>query len=184
MSITLPQAITRIDEGAFEECVNLKEITLPDNIKTINVSTFDGCSNLSSINIPSKVTSIKNYAFKDCKGLINLDIGSKVRSLGLCYRSVPLDQAQYGQTIIRGNETFAGCDNCTFTVHNNKLKSLLLRDGILEQQIVKAENYVDDSSDSEEEIYILTNTSVTCRSEIDDYFASEDSDMDDFNDMQ
>lgn len=155
-SITLPQAITRIDEGAFEECVNLKEITLPDNIEKIDVNTFAYCSNLSSINIPSEVTSIKNCAFKNCKGLIKLDIGSQVRSIGSYYKSVPLDQAQYGRTVIRGNETFAGCNNCTFTVHNNRLKSLLLRDGILEQQIVKTEDYVENASASEDRIYVIT----------------------------
>ncbi|MDR2130427.1 MAG: leucine-rich repeat domain-containing protein, partial [Odoribacteraceae bacterium] len=50
-------------------CISLTSITIPNSVTRIEDGTFSSCSALSSITIPNSVTSIRWYAFQGCKQL-------------------------------------------------------------------------------------------------------------------
>ncbi len=80
-SIRIPETVTIIGEGAFQDCVNLESVNLPSNIKKILSYTFCGCKNLKEITIPAKVTYIGEEAFADCVACESIVIPASVTKI-------------------------------------------------------------------------------------------------------
>ena len=80
-SVTLPNCVTSIGEGAFEKCSSLSSITIPESVTSIGDFAFNYCSDLTYIAIPNSVTSIGNYAFSGCSSLTSVDIPNSVTSI-------------------------------------------------------------------------------------------------------
>ena len=66
-SITLPEYITYIREGAFAGCSALERIDLK-NIMHLGEGAFEQCTGLQAVEIPS-ITMLYPRTFKDCSGL-------------------------------------------------------------------------------------------------------------------
>ena len=64
--IEIPEGTYMIENGAFENCVNLESVVIPDTVTRIEDSAFKGCRKLRSIVIPSSVTYIGSFVFQDC----------------------------------------------------------------------------------------------------------------------
>ena len=74
--------VTRILDGAFENCLNLQKVVLPETINKIDARAFYGCEELQTINLPDTITSIGEYAFYNCQKLsIELVIPSGVTTI-------------------------------------------------------------------------------------------------------
>ena len=93
--VNIPETITSIKgpmntvgtyykDGAFYNCISLKEIQLPSKLNEIGNCSFYNCSGLvNNLAIPSTVTSIGDEAFYQCEGLSgNLNIPNSVTSIG------------------------------------------------------------------------------------------------------
>lgn len=73
-SITIPSQIdnrdvTRIADGAFENCTDLKDLINWADIEYIGANAFKGCKSLKDISIPGETTFIGESAFEDCTSL-------------------------------------------------------------------------------------------------------------------
>lgn len=98
-SITLPEGITKIEEGVFSNCTWLEEVVIPSGVTSIGKQAFDGCSALKSIAIPDTVTSIGEKAFCNCTELT--------------YIKIPAN------TIV-GKEAFVGCEKLKIAYETEK----------------------------------------------------------------
>jgi len=91
-SITIPNSVTSIGEGAFAKCDGLTSIVIAkgnskydsrDNcnaiIETETNSLIAGCKNTT---IPNSVTEIGDYAFMWCDGLTSITIPNSVTEIG------------------------------------------------------------------------------------------------------
>jgi hypothetical protein len=81
-SITIPNSVTTIGEGAFRGYTSLASITIPNSVTTIGEGAFSGCGSLASITIPNSVTTIGNYAFYRCSSLTSITIPNSVTRIG------------------------------------------------------------------------------------------------------
>lgn len=63
MEIYIPDSVSIIDDGAFDNCISLKKIHLSNILAGISPYTFFNCVNLMHIDIPDSVTTIGDYAF-------------------------------------------------------------------------------------------------------------------------
>ena len=107
-SLTIPDSVTAIGEGAFANLEGLRTIIIPSTVKRIEQNAFknnttletviiqerdgegveyigqyafDGCSNLQSINLPDTITTIEAYSFRDCIKLDNIKLPNKLVTL-------------------------------------------------------------------------------------------------------
>ena len=74
-SITIPDSVTSIGEGAFSMCSALTSISIPDSVTSIGGGAFLGCKSLTGIIIPDGVTSIGDGAFSWCPSLTTIEVG-------------------------------------------------------------------------------------------------------------
>jgi hypothetical protein len=81
-SFVIPDSVTTIGGGAFQDCTGLTSITIPASVTSIGNSAFNGCIGLTSVSIPSGVTSIGSSAFSGCTGLTSITIPASVTSIG------------------------------------------------------------------------------------------------------
>ena len=83
-SLTIPNSVTTIGDGAFLQCGGLTSLELPNSVTTIGDGAFNNCVGFTgSLTIPNSVTSIGDYTFYYCHGFTgSLTIGSSVTSIG------------------------------------------------------------------------------------------------------
>ena len=74
VEITLPECVTEIGGGAFNQCRYLQSVNNLGNISTIPSGCFSDCGKLQSITIPASVELIEIGAFTGCPKLTNIVI--------------------------------------------------------------------------------------------------------------
>lgn len=83
-SVTIPDSVTQIGDYAFEGCTGLTSVTIPNSVSYIGLSAFQDCTGLTSVTIPDSVTEIDWSVFQSCHNLASVTIPASVTSIGLC----------------------------------------------------------------------------------------------------
>ena len=81
-SVTLPDSIQTIEDGAFFGCSLLSDITIPKDLITIGHGAFYHCSKLTSITLPEGLTTIGDSAFASA-GLTEVNLPNSITSIGV-----------------------------------------------------------------------------------------------------
>lgn len=71
-TVTIPNSVTYISEGAFKDCTALRDVTMSSNAEIIG--GFENCTSLTSINIGNSVISLPPRAFYGCTALESIVI--------------------------------------------------------------------------------------------------------------
>ena len=79
---TIPNSVTSIGYGAFQDCRGLTSVTIPNSVTWIEGEAFRECTGLTSVTIPNSVTWIGCEVFRECTGLTSVTIGNSVTSIG------------------------------------------------------------------------------------------------------
>ena len=140
-SITIPNSVTSIGDGAFNDCYSLTSVTIPNRVTSIGDNVFSDCSSLTSITlgtnvtsigdgafsgtrltsitIPNSVTSIGDYAFSSCSSLTSITFPNSVTNIGayafsVGYEGDPLSSITIPNSIINiGEGAFIHCASLT-----------------------------------------------------------------------
>ena len=81
-SISIPNSVSIIEEGAFLQCANLKSVIIPNSVVTIETDAFWDCNALQSVTIPGSVKKIGYGAFDMCD-LDTINIGYGLKDIGV-----------------------------------------------------------------------------------------------------
>ena len=118
-SLTLPNSLTTIEEGAFAYCSGFTgDLVIPNSVVTIGASAFFTCYAFNGdLVIGNAVTTIGEYAFDDCTGMHGvLNIPSNVTSIGI-------DAFRYcafsGINVDAANPVFDSRDNCNAIIRTS-----------------------------------------------------------------
>ena len=79
--LDLPETLTSIPYGAFEDCTKLKEIRLPDSIEEIGESAFRGCTNAAAILLPSNIRELSRYSFAECESIKSIQLPATLTAI-------------------------------------------------------------------------------------------------------
>lgn len=102
--VIIPECITKIDAGAFENCGNLTQVVMSDNITEIGDKAFGWCRKLTDFKFPVSLKSIGKDAFTCCEGFTELCFPDSLE--------------------IIGEDAFANCENVRKIVFGQSLKSI------------------------------------------------------------
>lgn len=70
----IPDSVTSIGEGAFQECNLLISIVIPDSVTSIGKDAFKNCTSLESVHIGKNVVSIEGSSFMGCDKLMTITV--------------------------------------------------------------------------------------------------------------
>ncbi len=123
--ITLPDAITTIEDRTFFFCYSLQTVTLGSQLQHIGEGAFYDCVGLQAILMPNTVTELGRWAFYGCTNLKTANISTQVKAIRkstFCYCS-----ALESITIPEGVDTigiyaFKGCKSLTSIVIPNSVQ--------------------------------------------------------------
>ena len=96
-SLTIPDSVTAIGEGAFSNVEGLKKIIIPSTVKRIEQNAFRYNSTLEEVIMQEKINAdgtiegveyIGNYAFRSCPSLTTVQMANSVKEI--------MEQAFYG----------------------------------------------------------------------------------------
>ena len=81
-SVSLPNSLKYICEGAFTSCNNLKSISIPEGVEKIGDYAFNACRGLESVILRDGLISIGDAAFNCCEKLQSVTVPHTVKSIG------------------------------------------------------------------------------------------------------
>lgn len=73
--------VTEIGKNSFQT-TNVKTVTLPETITVIRDGAFFDVATLTTINLPNSLTRIEGYAFQGCTSLVNVSLNEGLVELG------------------------------------------------------------------------------------------------------
>ena len=109
-SVEIPETVTLIGEGAFQDCMRLESLNLPSKIKMIYPYTFDGCTNLKGVTIPAGVTYIGMEAFADCESFESIVIPASVTKIEK-FAFMNFSNTSTGTVIFENNNGWVAIDD-------------------------------------------------------------------------
>lgn len=125
--ITIPDGISEIGEGAFEDYKNLVTLSLPNSLSKINNRAFKYCCNLTHVTIPDSVAFVGNEAFSGCSALSEVLISNNVKHIGdkACSSCSSLSKIIIPDSVtFVGRLAFSGCHNLVSLSLSKQLREI------------------------------------------------------------
>ena len=80
--LVVADGVTEIDDCAYTDRKDLREVWLPDSVVTIGECAFYGCRGIVDLHLPATLQSIGDRAFDGCTGLVDLQLPDTLQSIG------------------------------------------------------------------------------------------------------
>ena len=118
-TITIPDTVTKIADGAFFNCQKLTAITLPPTVTEIEKNAFHSCFALTRITIQGPIKKIPEGMFYDCRNLTDVTVPESVKSIdkwsffgctNLTTLRVPLSLTKIGNNAFESTRNLRGLD--------------------------------------------------------------------------
>lgn len=77
ITVSIPDGVTYIGEGAFMDCASLTDVSIPDTCSEVARAAFASCTSLTSITLPASVSVVLEEAFTACVSMETLVVGNE-----------------------------------------------------------------------------------------------------------
>ena len=129
-SLTIPDSVTAIGEGAFANLDGLRTIVIPPTVKRIEQNAFKNNTTLENVIIQTRdgegVEYIGTSAFENCSNLQTINLPETITSIGeRCFRFSKLDNVKLPSKLTSIETlTFSDCSNLKNIELSENLESL------------------------------------------------------------
>lgn len=79
--VVIPEGVTEIGDGAFENCTGLTGVTIPDGVTAIGERAFAGCTGLTGVTLPDGLAQFGEGVFMDCTGLTEVSFPNRLNGV-------------------------------------------------------------------------------------------------------
>lgn len=123
----ISQGVKDIEQCAFEDCSQLKNIILDEGIENIKEHAFENCGIANDLILPNTLISVKDGAFSNCKNIPSITFGNNLQTIGagafygcskLSYLKVPDNVTSIGEN------AFAELDSLNYVEIGNNITEL------------------------------------------------------------
>lgn len=158
-TLVVPEEVTKISSGCFEDNTNIEYVYMPDTVTEIGESAFEGCSALRFVDLSSALNNIGYGAFEDCtamttiripEGVIKIDDWAFSGCTSLKNVNIPYGVASIGRSAF---------NNCSNLIKIN-IPDSVINIGI--DAFYKTAYYLDENNWSNDFLYI-DNHLIKCR---------------------
>lgn len=114
--ITIPDTVTKIEDGAFANNSKLKKIVLSKNLKCVGDLFLSWCSSLEQVEFQGELEDLGSNAFSNCSNLKSITLPNGITELGdnLFSSCVSLENVVIPDTVkIIHEAAFYDCDSLT-----------------------------------------------------------------------
>ena len=122
-TIIIPGTVKTIGTGAFRNNITLEKVIIEEGVETIGVSAFQSCNNLVEVVLPESIKNIETQAFYSCAKLSSIEIPSgieEIKSYVFAGNNNLSEIKLRGNAIKRiGTEAFFGSKISEFTITKN-----------------------------------------------------------------
>lgn len=80
--VCVPEGISVIEEGCFENNSAIGKVLLPNSVREIRENAFKGCVSMQTIELSKDLRFIEKGAFENCKKLLKITLPENVTRLG------------------------------------------------------------------------------------------------------
>ena len=111
-SLTIPENVKAIGEGAFADLSGLTTIIIPGTVEEIRRNAFRNNADLENVILQEGVKSIGSNAFRDCSNIKNVELPESIETIGsLAFAGcISLQEIKIPSNVERiMASTFAGC---------------------------------------------------------------------------
>lgn len=114
--VTIPDTVTSIEKGTFEQCVLLTSVALPDSVVNMGEDVFSGCTRLKVVRFSTGMTRIPARTFACCRSLSTVSHLDNIKAIEtsaflLC---ASLATLAFGTCLTDiAKNAFAGCTELT-----------------------------------------------------------------------
>ena len=84
VSVRFDPIVTEVEEDAFYDCNNLRQVVFNEGLKKIREGSFSNCGSLQIITLPSTLTEIGRRAFESCNSLREVVFNKGLQKIGEC----------------------------------------------------------------------------------------------------
>ncbi len=123
-SVTLPNSVVTIKDGAFQKCSALVEINFGTGLKTIDRNAFSNCTYLQIVNFQeTQLETIGASAFEGCSDLSLLYLGKCLKTIGRsAFENTALFALELPATLQSIDEyAFRGCTSLVTILNRSAL---------------------------------------------------------------
>ena len=126
-SLTIPENVTAIGEGAFADLSGLKTIIIPGTVEEIRQNAFRNNADLENVIIQDGVKSIGSNAFQDCGNIKSVELPESLENIEIqaFYRCTSLTKIEVPANVeYLASYAFCGCSNIVEIILHEGLKSI------------------------------------------------------------
>ena len=141
-SVTIPDGITHIYEGAFRDNIYIKNVTLSSSVKYLGVAAFAGCTNLSSISLSNLASydGLGASCFSRCTSLKNITLPDSIATIPeYCFNQCGLLSIDLNNVSNVNRYAFADCTSLTTVTCSTNLRNI--KDYVFKNTNVTTINY-------------------------------------------
>ena len=127
-TLTIPDGVTKIGNGAFANLSGLKTIIIPGTVKEIGENAFTNNADLTRVVLQEGIEIIGNDAFRECDNLTTIELPESLKRIGASafLSCKKLDNVTIpSQITVIERYTFSGCSNLAQIILPEKLQVIL-----------------------------------------------------------